>query len=112
MKFSLLIASVAAVKITTEATAERCVSEKQSDEVFDKVDTNHNGQISEKELRRAIVWSLKHVQAKDLPTKEEAAQFKNVVAENAGADHQLNKAEFNALANDIASMVFPKKCHA
>ena len=112
MKFFALIASVSAIKITSDAAAGQCVSQKQSDEVFDHIDTNGNGEISKRELTKAVQWWLKRANPNDIPDAKEAEQLKDAVVEHAGADRQLNKEEFNSLANDIASHLYPKKCSA
>ena len=54
MKFALiaLVASAAAIQIRAEG--KKCVSNQESNQVFDAIDTNHNGQVSAKELKTAI----------------------------------------------------------
>ena len=54
MKFALLalVATVASIQIRTEGG--KCVSDKESNQVFEAIDTNNNGQVSAKELRTAI----------------------------------------------------------
>ena len=101
MKFALLIATVSAIRITAEDAP--CVSMKQSNEVFHKVDTNGNGQISKKELTVAVKAYLK---ANDIhPTKAQVRAFAGAAKHDAGADHQLNPKEFNSLANQVCAYI-------
>ena len=54
MKFALiaLVATASAIQVREEG--KKCVSNKESNQVFDAIDTNHNGQVSKKELKTAI----------------------------------------------------------
>tara|TARA_B110001450_G_C17506199_1_gene434467 strand:+ start:152 stop:574 length:423 start_codon:yes stop_codon:yes gene_type:complete len=107
MKFALiaLVASATAIKLRA---ADVCVSQAQSDEVFHQVDTNGNGEISRQELRGAIGYYLRtHPRAAaqaDHLTADDVAALKAIVYDVAGADHQLNPAEFNTLANDMCRL--------
>ena len=103
MKFALfaLVASAAAIRITDEE--KPCVDMKQSNEVFAKVDTNHNGQVSAKELKTAVTHYLK---ANDIhPTAKQVAGFTKAAKADAGADNQLNPVEFNKLANQVCAYI-------
>jgi len=103
MKFALvaLVASAAAIQIRAEEAP--CVSMKQSNAVFKQVDTNGNGQISKKELTVAVKAYLKE---NDIhPTKAQVKAFAGAARKEAGADHQLNPAEFNDLANEVCAYI-------
>ena len=110
MKFTLaLIATATAVRITASAPGT-CVSMAQSDHVFDMVDVNDDGQISEKELRSAVT---QYLDAHDIhPTKAQIKAFATAAGNEAGKDQTLSKPEFNALANDVAHHIAPAHCSA
>ena len=100
MKFALLIATVSAIRVSAED--KPCVSMAESNQVFDMIDTNHNGQVSKKELTKAVKgWLAQHPEHQ--PSKKEVAMFKNQAKKDAGADHTLSKAEFNNLANQVCA---------
>ena len=103
MKFTLLalVASAAAIQIRAEEAP--CVSMKQSDEVFKMVDTNKDGQLSKKELTKAVKGYLK--KAGIHPSAAEEADFKGAAFEEAGEDKQLNPKEFNGLANEVCAYI-------
>ena len=103
MKFTLLalVASAAAIQIRAEE--KPCVSMKQSDELFHKVDTNHDGQISKKELTIAVKAYLKRENIH--PTKAQVKVFSGAAREEAGADQKLSPAEFNRLANEVCAYI-------
>merc|ERR1719446_396955 len=109
MKFATLALLATASAIRIEG-AKECVSRKDSDWVFEKIDTNGNGQVDEKELRKAVKDYLEdhkiHV------TKEEVRKFGEAAARDAGKDHTLSKGEFHHLANQVAHYVKPKECRA
>jgi len=103
MKFALiaLVASAAAIRITAEEAP--CVSMKQSDAVFKQVDTNGDGQISKRELTRAVKAYLKQ---NDIhPTKAQVKAFAGAAKKEAGADHTLSPVEFNDLANEVCAYI-------
>ena len=54
MKFALfaLVATASAIQIREEG--KKCVSNKESNQVFEAIDTNNDGQVSAKELKTAI----------------------------------------------------------
>ena len=108
MKFTLaLIATASAVKIEAAGV---CVSMAQSDHVFEMVDVNDDGQISEKELRSAVT---QYLDAHDIhPTKAQIKAFATAAGNEAGKDQTLSKPEFNALANDVAHHIAPDHCSA
>ena len=54
MKFALIALVASATAIQIRAEGKKCVSNKESNQVFDAIDTNHNGQVSKKELKTAI----------------------------------------------------------
>merc|ERR1719263_2504377 len=104
MKFAVLalLATVSAVRISAEAEGpKRCVSLKDSDPVFDKIDTNGNGEVDAKELETAVKAFLE-AHKKIHVTKKEIHEFAEVTKKDAGKDHTLNKKEFNKLANQVA----------
>ena len=96
MKFALLVASVAAVRIQ----GGECVSKEESGEIFDKIDTNDNGQVNRKEL----VTALKaYAKSKDYtPTKKDWAWVKKSAYKDAGADKTLSPEEFHKWVNQFA----------
>ena len=103
MKFALiaLVASATAIKLSAEAA--KCVSNAQSNAVFKEIDTNGNGQVSKKELTIAVTAYLKQ---NDIhPTAEQVKQFTGAAIADAGADHTLNPAEFNELANQVCAYI-------
>ena len=108
MKFALIALVASATAIKLRATAAPCVSMDQSNDVFHKIDTNGNGEISRKELRSAIVYYLKsHPRAEaeaEKLTASDVAHLKTMVYDAAGDDHQLNPVEFNGLANDMCHL--------
>ena len=111
MKFALiaLVATVASIRLS-EAGPHKCVSAAQSGAVFKEVDTNGNGQVSKKELTIAVTGYL---QKHNLhPTDAQVAEFTKAAESDAGADHTLSPAEFNELANQVASVVAPNTCSA
>ena len=100
MKFALvaLVASAAAIQIKG---ADKCVSDEDSNHVFELIDKNGDGQVSEPELRSAISQWLQehHIH----PTAAQVARFSNAAGNAAGADQRLNPAEFNRLANQVCA---------
>ena len=111
MKFALaFIATASAMKLEVSLPAGTCVSRSDSDEIFGKIDTNDNGQISKKELNVAITAFL---EKSDLePTTAQMKAFARAARNDAGSDHTLNKKEFNKLANQCAHFIAPDKCNA
>ena len=110
MKFALaLIAAVSAVRIQSQAPGQ-CVDMEASDHYFTLVDTNGNGQISESELRLGVTVALDHFHY--TPTKAMIKEFTAGAIKAAGADKQLNKKEFHALANGVAHQYAPGSCSA
>ena len=104
MKFALiaLVATASAIQVREEGG--KCVTNKESNQVFDAIDTNHNGQVSAKELRTAIEQQIKEGNMK-APTKAEVAAFKKAAYADAGADKTLNQKEFNKLANQVCAYI-------
>ena len=103
MKFALfaLIASAAAIRIT--ASKAPCVSMGESNNIFGEVDTNHNGEVSKAELTVAVTRYLKENNIH--PTPAQVAEFTKAAETDAGKDHQLNKTEFNELANQVCAYI-------
>ena len=92
MKFALiaLVATASAIKIQGACPK---VTMEDSDSVFRKVDTNHNGSLSMSEVEAAL---KKYHAPKDMiPVAMNAAK------KDAGADKVLDKKEFNKLANQV-----------
>jgi len=104
MKFAAiaLVATVSAISIRTEAEAEgkKCVGWKESVAIFDKIDTNHNGQVGRHELVHAIKEFSKSKNY--TPSKEDWEWVEKTATKNAGKDHTLNKKEFHKWVNHFA----------
>merc|ERR1712070_115258 len=88
MKFALLVASAAAIKVE----ADRCVSAKEARAIFGAIDTNDNGQVGRRELVRAL---RAFARSRDYtPTKQDWEWVRRTATADAGADHTLSEAEF------------------
>ena len=110
MKFTLaLIATASAVTISRRAM-ETCVSEAQSDRVFDLADVNGDGKIGRSELTSAITTYLDSTGMK--VTRRQIKAFTNTAEHDSGADGVLEKSEFNHLANQVANYLAPTNCLA
>merc|ERR1719454_651701 len=68
-----------------------------SDAIFESIDTNGDGQVSEAELVAGIKAAVAHG---DLDAAQ-VASIKKYAPAAAGTDHTLSEPEFNALANQV-----------
>lgn len=101
MKFAALALVAVASGIKIQGGPPCPLSMNDTDEVFGELDTNHNGQISGRELEAGLREAVKHGA---LPAGL-ADHIDNIAGKYAGSDHQLDHAEFNKLANAAV-------CHA
>ena len=118
MKFAtvLFLGLVSAVKIdsTIEAELEEhkhkkgdmCVSRKEADEIFKHIDTNHDGQVDEEELKSALEAEVKKHGIH--PTKEQIDWVGKTAADFAARHGKgknkdtMNKREFRGFINTFA----------
>lgn len=85
-----------------EVEADKChASQADTDAAFKKIDTNGNGQINRKELKRAVMWIAK--QMNHTITKEEAEWVAKTAGADAGKDQTLSPKEFNKFANTFVN---------
>merc|ERR1719498_453864 len=97
MKFALLAASASALTLR----GPQCVDKKESAAIFNAIDTNDNGQVNRKELVAALKAFAK---SRDYhPTKADWAWVAKTAYADAGADKQLNPAEFHKWVNQFAN---------
>merc|ERR1711907_569384 len=105
MKFLALFATaVAAIQLTTEVDVERkgkhiCLKPKDAKEVFNHIDTNHNGSLNKHELVAALEDLAAHYDHKI--TKEEWAWIEETATKVAGYDHVMSEVEFRIFANKL-----------
>merc|ERR1711997_32813 len=99
MKYAFAILVIACAV----AVANACVEVDDAKEGFDYIDTNHNGQISKKELVTALKALAKHMDYK--PTKADwawVAKQATADAATSGPKNSMNQKEFHNFAIEFA----------
>ena len=99
MKFAAiaLIATASAVTIRAEG---KCVDKKESNAIFNAIDSNDNKQVGKKELVSALKAFAK---SRDYtPSAKDWAWVSKTAYADAGADKTLNAKEFHKWVNQFA----------